>query len=61
MRDLSSAATRSLISKGAFFSRPYGENAGVIFNRDAASVAVLRKFKTIFDPNNIMNPGKVCF
>ena len=61
MRDLSSAATRSLISKGAFFSRPYGENAGAIFNRDAASVAVLRKFKTIFDPNNIMNPGKVCF
>ena len=61
IRDLSGAATRSLITKGAFFSRPYGENAGVIFNKDAASVAVLRKFKNIFDPNNIMNPGKACF
>ena len=46
---------------GAFFSRPYGENAGMILNRDAATVAVLNKLKNIVDPNNIMNPGKVCF
>jgi FAD/FMN-containing dehydrogenase len=61
VKDLSAAATRNLIAKGAFFSRPYGENATMIFNRDAASVAVLNKFKNIFDPNRIMNPGKVCF
>jgi FAD/FMN-containing dehydrogenase len=58
---LSASATKSLLAKGAFFSRPYGENAGMILNRDAASVAVLNKFKKIFDPNNIMNPGKICF
>jgi FAD/FMN-containing dehydrogenase len=61
VRDLSGKATRNLFAKGAFFSRPYGENAAMIFNRDAASVAVLNKFKKIFDPNHIMNPGKVCF
>jgi hypothetical protein len=58
---LSSSATRNLLSKGAFFSRPYGEDAEMILNRDAASIAMLNKFKKIFDPNNIMNPGKVCF
>ncbi len=61
VRELTSSATRNLIAKGAFFSRPYGESAGMVLNRDAASMAVLSKFKKIFDPNNIMNPGKACF
>lgn len=61
VRDLTLTATRGLMDRGAFFSRPYGETAGMILNRDAATVAVLNKFKRIFDPNNIMNPGKVCF
>jgi FAD/FMN-containing dehydrogenase len=58
---LSNQATKSLMAIGAFFSRPYGENAGMILNRDAATVAVLNKLKKIVDPNHIMNPGKVCF
>jgi FAD/FMN-containing dehydrogenase len=61
VKELCASATRSLIARGAFFSRPYGENAAMVLNRDAASVAVLHKFKKIFDPNNIMNPRKVCF
>jgi hypothetical protein len=60
-KNLSTSATMNLMAKGAFFSRPYGENAGMILNKDAANVAVLNKFKNIFDPNHIMNPGKVCF
>jgi FAD binding domain/FAD linked oxidases, C-terminal domain len=60
VRELSTLAVRNLIAQGAFFSRPYGESAGAILNRDAASLAVLSKFKKIFDPNNVMNPGKVC-
>ena len=60
VRGLSSLAVRSLIAKGAFFSRPYGESAATVLNRDAATVAVLNKFKKIFDPNEVMNPGKVC-
>jgi FAD/FMN-containing dehydrogenase len=61
VKALSATAVKELMAKGAFFSRPYGENAGMILNRDAATVAMLNKLKNIFDPNNIMNPGKVCF
>ncbi len=61
IKDLSTSATKNLMAHGAFFSRPYGEIAGMIINRDAATVAVLNKLKKIFDPNHVMNPGKVCF
>ena len=61
VKELSASAVMALISKGAFFSRPYGESAGVILNRDAATLAVLNKLKKIFDPNNVLNPGKLCF
>jgi FAD/FMN-containing dehydrogenase len=61
VKELSAAAVKSLMNKGAFFSRPYGDNAKAIFNRDAATVAVLNKLKKMFDPNKVMNPGKVCF
>jgi len=61
VKELSTLAIKNLMAKGAFFSRPYGESVGMIVNRDAATVAVLNKLKKIFDPNNVMNPGKVCF
>jgi len=61
VKELSSEATRRLMEEGAFFSRPYGENAGMIVNRDAATVEGLKKVKSITDPNNIMNPGKLIF
>ncbi len=61
IKELSASAIKSLMAKGAFFSRPYGESAGMILNRDAATVGVLNKLKNMFDPNHVMNPGKVCF
>ena len=61
VRELARKATKELMSKGAFFSRPYGENTGLIMNRDAGTVESLKKVKTILDPNYIMNPGKLCF
>jgi FAD/FMN-containing dehydrogenase len=61
VRNLSALATKALLDAGAFFSRPYGENTGIIMNRDAATVTVLKKLKQVFDPNNVMNPGKLCF
>jgi FAD/FMN-containing dehydrogenase len=61
IRHLTLDATRRLMKEGAFFSRPYGESAEMIMNRDAASVMTLRKIKNIVDPKNIMNPGKLCF
>jgi FAD/FMN-containing dehydrogenase len=61
VKNLTNQAVKALLSKGAFFSRPYGENSKMIMNRDAATIAVLNKLKKMFDPNYIMNPGKVCF
>ncbi len=61
VNELSTLAIKNLMARGAFFSRPYGKTAGMIINRDAATVAVLNKVKKIFDPNNVMNPGKLCF
>jgi FAD/FMN-containing dehydrogenase len=61
VRTLSEKITKALINKGVFFSRPYGEQTRYIMNRDAATVAALKKVKAIVDPDNIMNPGKLCF
>jgi FAD/FMN-containing dehydrogenase len=61
IKELSTSAIKNLMAHGAFFSRPYGENTGIIMNRDAATVAVLAKLKKMFDPNHVMNPGKVGF
>jgi hypothetical protein len=61
IKELSASATKHLMGRGAFFSRPYGPNTGMIMNKDAASLDALKKVKKIFDPENIMNPGKLCF
>jgi FAD/FMN-containing dehydrogenase len=60
VRQLCLETPRILMDKGAFFSRPYGESTGMIMNRDAASLAALRKVKSILDPDKILNPGKLC-
>jgi FAD/FMN-containing dehydrogenase len=61
VRTLAHQATRALMTQGAFFSRPYGEQADTVFSSHASTVESLRKVKSIFDPNHIMNPGKLCF
>jgi FAD/FMN-containing dehydrogenase len=61
VRELANGTVNPLICRGAFFSRPYGETARDILNKDAATVAMLKRVKTIFDPDNMMNPGKLCF
>lgn len=61
VRGLATSAIQPLMNSGAFFSRPFGEAARQIMNRDAASVEALKKFKLIVDPAGILNPGKLCF
>jgi FAD/FMN-containing dehydrogenase len=61
MQQLFNKASEALLGKGAFYSRPYGPWANLAYSRDAQSTAVLKKIKGIFDPDNIMNPGKLCF
>jgi FAD/FMN-containing dehydrogenase len=54
-------ASQTLMQNGAFFSRPYGPWANMVYSRGGGQVAALKKLKGIFDPNNILNPGKLCF
>jgi FAD/FMN-containing dehydrogenase len=54
-------ASLRLFNQKAFFSRPYGIWANMVYNADAQTTIVTRKLKGIFDPNNVMNPGKLCF
>jgi FAD/FMN-containing dehydrogenase len=59
--ELYTQAGEALMNAGAFFSRPYGAIADMAYRRDGETTAALRKVKAIFDPNNIMNAGKLCF
>jgi len=61
MRELFNKGSEALMKQGAFFSRPYGIWADMAYNRDAQTTSVLKKVKGVFDPNNVMNPGKLCF
>ena len=61
MRELFTSASEALLKQGAFFSRPYTIWADMAYNRDAQQMNLLRKVKATFDPNNVLNPGKLCF
>jgi FAD/FMN-containing dehydrogenase len=50
-----------LFRQKAYFSRPYGIWADMVYNGDAKTMIVTQKMKEIFDPSNVMNPGKLCF
>lgn len=54
-------ASHALIAQGAYFSRPYGSWADLVYSRDADATRVLRTVKQIVDPKNVLNPGKLCF
>jgi FAD/FMN-containing dehydrogenase len=58
---LASQAAIALFRQGAYFSRPYGEWADLVFDADPPTARLARTVKAIFDPNNVMNPGKLCF
>ena len=52
----------NLMDSGAFFNRPYGHWAKEIYKRhDESTQIALKKVKKIFDPNNVLNPGVLCF
>jgi ribosomal protein S16 len=54
-------AAEALMNAGAFFTRPYGEIANMVYDRAASYTMTLKRVKKVFDPNNIMNPGNLCF
>ncbi len=52
-------ASVEMLKLDAYYYRPYGIWADLQLNKDAQSRMVLKKMKDIFDPNGIMNPGKI--
>ncbi len=54
-------AAKALMNEGAFFSRPYGELAPMVYDRAASYTMALKRVKKVFDPKNVMNPGNLCF
>ncbi len=61
VKQLYMQGSEEMLKRGAYYSRPYGIWSRMAFNRDAQTTIALRKIKEIFDPNNILNPGKLCF
>lgn len=61
VKELFTDASAVLMKDGAYFSRPYGRWADMVYDGNAELVTALRKLKGIFDPANILNPGKLCF
>jgi FAD/FMN-containing dehydrogenase len=61
LQELFRDASLRLFRQGAYFSRPYGIWADMVYNADERTMTVTKKIKEIFDPNNVMNPGKLCF
>lgn len=53
--------SHNLADAGVFFDRPYGGWAELMYSRVGVYTDYLKKIKRELDPNNIMNPGKLCF
>jgi len=54
-------ASEELMNRGAYFDRPYGAWADMVYKRATNYTLKLREIKAELDPANIMNPGKLCF
>jgi FAD/FMN-containing dehydrogenase len=61
VRNLFTSAGSALSRAGAFYSRPYGIWSDLAYSRCPDTVSVLKKVKTMFDPDNVLNRGKLCF
>jgi FAD/FMN-containing dehydrogenase len=54
-------AAAALFAEGAFFSRPYGDLAPMVYDKAAGYTAALKRVKKVIDPKNVLNPGNLCF
>ena len=60
VRSLFLKASEMAIGMGGFFTTPYGPWADMVYSRAASYTRALKVVKNAYDPNNILNPGKLC-
>ncbi len=58
LTQLERQATVRLMEAGAFFSRPYGSAAELVWRQNPGNTRLLRLIKGIFDPNQVLQRGK---
>ena len=58
IKGFESDVTARLIAAKAFFSRPYGKAADMVFRNNPANTELIKIIKDLFDPGHIYNPGK---
>ena len=61
VKDLYLEASEVVIKMGGFFTTPYGPWADMVYSRTTGYTATLKIVKDAYDPNHILNPGKLCF
>lgn len=61
VKDIWLKASAALMDRGAFFDRPYGAWARMVFQRAGNHTLKLREIKNELDPCGILNPGKLFF
>ena len=59
--ELVGKACEEIARMGGFFSRPYSAWKDIAYRQAAGTAEMQRKIKKLFDPNEILNPGKLCF
>ena len=58
---LVTASSEKVANMGGFFSRPYPAWKDIAYRQATGTAEIQQKVKQIFDPNGILNPGKLCF
>lgn len=62
VKNLWQEVSRRFIDEGgAFFDRPYGMWADLVYSRAGTYTQKLKEIKREIDPNHICNPGHLCF
>jgi FAD/FMN-containing dehydrogenase len=58
LRQLERKATIRLMEVGAFFSRPYGSAADLVWEQNPGNTRLVQTIKGIFDPRQVLQRGK---